>query len=317
MPIYEAEVNPAAENNSHALMLRLVGPDRHVLDVGCATGYLGEALIAQGCRVSGVELDPEAAERARKVLDDVLVADLETADLVEHFGAGSFDVVVFGDVLEHLRDPQRLLRNAVGLLADKGSIVISIPNVTHGAVRLALLQGRWEYHGTGLLDRTHVSFFSRATLTEMVRGAGLVPVDFRSTTAELFATEIGIDRGALPDGIADWVERQPDADVYQFVLRAIKDDADGAVEALRLRYEAALRESAEQIAADRVEIAADRAEIEARRAELEALSATVAGLGERAAGAERDLHELADTRSVRALRGPRGAYGWARGKLAR
>lgn len=300
MPIYDAEVDPAAENNSHALMLRLVGPDRHVLDVGCATGYLGEALSAQGCRVSGVELDPEAADRAREVLDDVLVADLETADLVQHYGAGSFDVVVFGDVLEHLRDPQRLLRNAVGLLADKGSIVISIPNVTHGDVRLALLQGRWEYLEAGLLDRTHVSFFTRATLTEMVRGAGLVPVDFRSTTAELFATEIGVDRFALPDGAVDWVERQPDADVYQFVLRAIRDDADGAVEALRLRYEAARRDSAEQVAADRAKIAAARAEIGALLAEV----------------AERDLHELADTWTMRALRGPRRAYGWARGKFA-
>ncbi|WP_407341740.1 class I SAM-dependent methyltransferase [Pengzhenrongella phosphoraccumulans] len=301
MPTYDAEVDSSADT-SHALMLRLVGPDRRVLDVGCATGYLGEALMARGCRVSGVELDPEAALRAKEVLDEVLVADLETANLVDHFGAGSFDVVVFGDVLEHVRDPERLLRSAVGLLAEKGSIVISIPNVAHAALRLALLQGQWVYSDRGLLDRTHVQFFTRATLLDLVRNAGLVAVDVRSTTAGTFATEIAIDATNLPDGVVEWVEDQPDAAVYQFVLRAIKNDADGAVEVLRLRYDTAeetLRKTTKELAA--------------RRAEVEALSATVARLGSRVSVAEDDFHTLAGTRSFRALRAPRRVYGWVRG----
>lgn len=294
MPTYDADVDAAAENNSHSLMLRLVGPDRKVLDVGCATGYLGEALMERGCRVSGVELDLEAAKRAEKVLDEVLVADLETVDLVAHFGAGSFDVVVLGDVLEHLRDPLRLLKNAVGLLAPQGSVVISIPNVTHAALRLALLQGSWTYSDRGLLDRTHVQFFTRSTLIEMVRGAGLVPVDVRSTTAPTFETEISIDRSNLPEGIVAWVESQPDSDVYQYVLRAVRDDADGVVEGLRLRNDAAQ--------------AALRG-VTARLAEqigvVERLSSDVAQLDARATAAERELEAMRARKVIRGLEVPR------------
>ena len=148
MPTYDADFDALSDNNSHSLMVRLVGPDKRVLDVGCATGYLGEALIARGCRVSGVEIDPESASRAAKLLDEVVVADLAQVDLVAHFGAASFDVVVLGDILEHLTDPDRLLRHVTRLLAPGGSVVISTPNVTHGSLRLALLQGRWRYTDT-------------------------------------------------------------------------------------------------------------------------------------------------------------------------
>lgn len=298
MPTYDAEVDSAADNTSHALMLRLVGPDRRVLDVGCATGYLGEALIAQGCRVSGVELDPVAAERATEVLDEVFVTDLETADLVDHFGPGSFDVVVLGDVLEHLRDPLRLLRGTVGLLADKGSVVISIPNVAHAALRLALLQGRWEYSDRGLLDRTHVQLFTRASLLRLVRDAGLVAVDVRTTTAPTFGTEVAVDPQALPDGVVEWAERQPDADAYQFVVRAVRDDGHGAVEALRLRAQQ-LEQEVERLTE----------ELAAQRAHAHELTGSMEESDTRAAHVESELEALHNTRTMRAMRGPRRVYG--------
>lgn len=304
MPTYDAAVDPAA-NTSHALMLRLVGPDRRVLDVGCATGYLGEALMDQGCRVSGVEYDPEAADRAGAVLDEVLVADLESADLVEHFGAGSFDVVVFGDVLEHLRDPARVLRACVPLLSDKGSVVISIPNVAHASLRLALLQGRWTYSDRGLLDRTHVQLFTRRTLLDMITSAGLVAVDVRATTAPTFGTEIDVDPSGLPDGAAAWVEQQPDADVYQFVVRAVRDDADGAVQALRARSD----EVSGALARTAAELSAARAEVEDLHRTLSSMTEVIDELDRRAARAEDELRALGSTRTMRALSGPRRVYG--------
>jgi 2-polyprenyl-3-methyl-5-hydroxy-6-metoxy-1,4-benzoquinol methylase len=304
MPTYDAAVDPAA-NTSHALMLRLVGRDRHVLDVGCATGYLGEALMAQGCRVSGVEYDPEAADRAKAVLDEVLVADLETTDLVEHFGAGTFDVVVLGDVLEHLRDPTRLLRACVPLLSEQGSVVISIPNVAHAALRLALLQGRWTYSDRGLLDRTHVQLFTRRTLMEMIASAGLVAVDVRVTTAPAFGTEIEVDPSGLPDGVVPWVEQQPDADVYQFVVRAVRDDAAGAVEALRARND----EVSDALARTVAELSAARDEVDDLHRTLSSMTDVVDELDRRAAHAEDELRALSSTRTMRTLAGPRRVYG--------
>ncbi|WP_258726391.1 class I SAM-dependent methyltransferase [Cellulomonas sp. NS3] len=306
MPTYDTAVDPAAENNSHALMLRLVGGGKKVLDVGCATGYLGQAFMANGCSVSGVELDPEAAERAAKILDEVVVADLEDVDLVGHFGPGSFDVVVFGDVLEHLRDPERLLRRAVGLLADRGSVVISIPNVAHADLRLSLLQGRWEYSDRGLLDRTHVQFFTRRTLLEMLRRAGLAAVEVRSTVAPPFGTELGVDPAALPDGVVDWVRAQPDADVYQFVVRAVRDDAEAAVD----RVVTQLEETREALSDAAAELAA-------KEAEVARLAAELARSEDARQTADSTLGAVLDSRSMRALRRPKQVYGWVRSRTER
>lgn len=213
-------VDPTARNTSHALMLELVGWNARVLDVGCSTGFLGEALAAQGCTVTGVEVDPEAAAEARKHLDDVVEADLNATSLADLFRGREFDVVVFGDVLEHLVDPDVVLRSSVPLLAAGGAVVISIPNVNHGSLRLALLQGRWEYGETGLLDRTHLRFFTRESVVRMVAAAGLHITRLSGTTADPLACEVKIDDESLPGTIVEWVRGQPDALIYQFVLRA-------------------------------------------------------------------------------------------------
>lgn len=305
MPTYDATFDVEAENNSHALMVHLVGADRRVLDVGCATGYLGEALKARGCTVSGVEIDPEAAARAAEVLDTVVVADLASVRLTEHFAAGSFDVVVLGDVLEHLTDPLRLLRDATAVLAPGGSVVISLPNVSHADVRLALLQGRWRYSDRGLLDRTHVVFFTADSLLRLLADAGLVAVDFRRTTTPPLTTEVEVDGAALPDGVLEWVAAQPEATTYQFVLRAVVDDADGRVRAVTSERDA-LRETVVTL-----------------RQEVRELEERVVELGGRTRGLEQDLEEAREehdaaaaeltalhaTKTMRLLSKPRRAYG--------
>ena len=284
---YDTTIDPAAENTSHRLLLDLVGNDKSVLDLGCATGYLGEALAERGCHVTGVEYVEEAAEQARQLLDRVVVGDLNTLDLVAEFGPGSFDVLVFGDVLEHLPDPARVLRGAVQLLTPGGSVVISIPNITHGSIRLAILQGRWQYTETGLLDRTHIRFFTRQSLLDLVTGAGLVAVDVRRTTADPLGVEVEIDPAALPPGLVDWVRDQPDAMTYQFVLRAVRDDSDPEVAQLADR-------------AARSEERLDRAE---RQLERERSKREVA---------EHDLAQVRSTRAFRLLARPRRWYASAR-----
>lgn len=226
---YEAGIDLRNANTSHTLLVELVGRDRRVLDVGCAAGDLGRALRRRGCRVAGVELDPVAAEAARGALDEVLSGDVDELDLVGHFGKESFDVVVLGDVLEHLPDPVAALRRLRPLLAPEGSVVASIPNVAHGAVRLALLGGRFDYRPLGLLDATHLRFFTRASVYETFREAGLVPVDVRRTTAGVFETEIGVRREDYDEAVVDAVEGDPESTTYQFVLRAVAEDGAEAV----------------------------------------------------------------------------------------
>ncbi len=220
MSVYEATVDPAERNTSHALILELVGHDKRVLDVGCASGYLSEALGKNGCTVSGIEYDATEAEKARPFLEQLVVADLNEVDLAEQFPVESFDVIVFGDVLEHLLDPDAVLAASLKLLRPNGSVVISIPNVAHGSVRLALLQGRWNYTPTGLLDRTHVRFVTYESLLAMLERAGLAVTDLRATVADPLATEVAVDSGGLPPEVVTWVRRQPHTQVYQFVLAA-------------------------------------------------------------------------------------------------
>lgn len=234
MSVYQATVDPAERNTSHTMMLELVGTDKEVLDVGCASGYLAEALGRNGCLVSGVEYDPVDAEKARPFLAELVVADLNQVDLAEQFGSSTFDMIVFGDVLEHLLDPATVLTSSLKLLRPGGSIVISIPNVAHGSLRLALLQGRWNYTDTGLLDKTHIRFFTLKTLLEMLEKAGLSVTELRSTVADPLATEVQIDAEVLPSEAVQWVREQAHAQAYQFVLTAqVAQSVDSVVDAAK------------------------------------------------------------------------------------
>ncbi|GAA3212707.1 class I SAM-dependent methyltransferase [Oerskovia jenensis] len=226
MTLYETVIDTNVVNSSHTQIVDLVGEGASVLDVGCSVGYLADALNERGCTVSGFEYDAEAAERARPKLDQLVVGDLNELPLAEAFAGRTFDRIVFGDVLEHLIDPVAVLRSAVEILAPEGQIVISIPNVAHGSLRLALLQGRWRYRDTGLLDRTHIRFFTLESLHEMLVEAGLAAKTVRATTADPLAVEVEIDADRIPGEVVEWVRHQPRALDYQYVLSAVVQDPE-------------------------------------------------------------------------------------------
>ncbi len=144
---------------------------RRVLEVGCARGGLGGLLKARGHHVTGIELVPEAAVEARGRLDHVVTGDVETDGFP--FPAESFDAVIFADVLEHLVDPWRVLREAAGVLAPGGVVVASIPNLQNGDVLWRLVRGRWDYRERGITDFGHLRFFTLATIRGLFAQAGL------------------------------------------------------------------------------------------------------------------------------------------------
>jgi 2-polyprenyl-3-methyl-5-hydroxy-6-metoxy-1,4-benzoquinol methylase len=157
-------------HRAHAKLLEAVGTGNRVLDVGCSSGYLARPLAERGNTIVGLELDPEAARAAEEFCELVLVGDVETMDLP--LEPGSFDVVLGGDVIEHLRDPAAALARLRPLLRPGGRVVLSTPNVANWAIRLALLSGRWRYTDRGILDRSHTHLFTRATLAETLERAG-------------------------------------------------------------------------------------------------------------------------------------------------
>lgn len=144
---------------------------RRVLEVGCAEGQLGRSLRDRGHHVTGIELVPDVAARARLWLDHVETADVEADGFP--FPPESFDVIIFADVLEHLIDPWRVLRETAGLLAEGGCVVASIPNVQNLDVLLRLARGRWDYRERGILDVGHLRFFTLASIRTLFAQAGL------------------------------------------------------------------------------------------------------------------------------------------------
>jgi 2-polyprenyl-3-methyl-5-hydroxy-6-metoxy-1,4-benzoquinol methylase len=207
-------------NYSHAQIVDLVGHGKRVLDVGAATGYLAEVLVARGCRVTGIELDPDAARQAERYCDRVIVGDLENMDLDAGIGEDRFDVIVFGDVLEHLKDPQRVLSRFGTFIGPAGYAVASIPNIAHASVRLALLQGEFRYRSLGLLDNTHLTFFTRETVEQLFEEAGFLISELRRTVKGVFDTEIEVDRDVVSEELLRQVQEDPEALTYQFVLKA-------------------------------------------------------------------------------------------------
>lgn len=153
-------------------LVALVPPTaRDMADVGCGAGRLGEAIkTRQECRVVGVEQNPAAAAAARIRLDFVIECDAESLDWP--FPPASFDAVVCGDVLEHLRDPLAFLRRVRTWLRPEGVLVTSLPNVRHHSVIRGLLAGDWTYEPAGLLDHTHLRFFTRREVEKLLHRAG-------------------------------------------------------------------------------------------------------------------------------------------------
>jgi 2-polyprenyl-3-methyl-5-hydroxy-6-metoxy-1,4-benzoquinol methylase len=222
---YATVVDVANRNTSHALVSELVGAGRRVLDVGCSTGYLASVLVSAGNEVSGVELDPVAAEKARPFLKRLVVGDLNALSLAEAFAGVRFDRVVLADVLEHVADPGGVLRDVRGLLAAGGRLVVSMPNVSHGSLRLALLQGSWRYSTVGLLDETHIRFYTLETIVGLLADAGYAVEEAWATVVDPLCTEVRIDEGGLPGDVVDWVRHQPGAMHYQYVLTAVPAEA--------------------------------------------------------------------------------------------
>ena len=219
---YDFTVDASAENNTHAKVLAAVGRGTRVLDVGCATGYLGEFLMRdRDCDVVCLEPDPASAAVAAQRLDGRVVVG--GTELLGTFAAGSFDVVVYADVLEHVVDPAAALRDTRRLLVPGGHVVVSLPNVAHADVRLRLLAGQFPYQRTGLLDSTHIRFFTRHTIPTLFTRSGYWVADMSATTIPMGRTELGADLSLVDPAIVGAILGDPHAQDYQYVVRAEPD----------------------------------------------------------------------------------------------
>lgn len=172
--LYEAKAQTYATFGNGAIAAhaqRLLAPGGRVLDIGCASGGLLAVLRPGAGHLAGLELSPTAAAAAAQVGDQIVCGAL--ADDGLPFEAGSFDLVVLADVLEHLADPGAGLVRATAWCRPGGAVLVSVPNVAHWHARLTLLRGRWPQHDSGTFDAGHLRWFTRGSLRELLADAGL------------------------------------------------------------------------------------------------------------------------------------------------
>lgn len=206
-------------DESHMLALGLISGARRVLEIGAATGYLSELMTARGSTVVAVELDATSAAIAASRGVDVRVGHLE--DVVRK--GETFDCVALIDVIEHVPDPKAFLASCLRYLTPGGTVVVSVPNVAHWSVRCELLSGRFDYTRTGLMDDTHLRFFTAASLERLLVGQGLTIVE-RKYSLGLYAYPKWTSmewqwqrRKLVRKGVARW----PGLFAYQFVWKAV------------------------------------------------------------------------------------------------
>jgi len=167
------------DNSSLTYMLKNIEPGSTVLEFGPATGYMTKYLKEEmHCKVYIVEIDREAFMKANVYAQDGVCESAEDRAWCEKFQSIQFDYITFADVLEHLVNPWQVLEWAVKLLKkDIGKILVSIPNIGHNAVLIDLFNNKFEYRRTGIMDNTHLRFFTHDSVIEMFRKCGLYIVD--------------------------------------------------------------------------------------------------------------------------------------------
>ena len=168
------EIDINDKNNTHSIIAKYIKDGSTVLDVGCGAGYIGNLLKGKKCNVYGIDLDEKSLEVAMKYgaykdakcfsatkIDDKQIEILFNKKI-------KFDYVIFADVLEHLKDPGKVLLNASSILKPDGEILASVPNIAHLDIIKGLMDRKFNYNKIGILDNTHLRFFTESSFVEMI-----------------------------------------------------------------------------------------------------------------------------------------------------
>lgn len=211
-----------------ARIVRLIGREKKVLEIGAGPGSIARILRENNdCRVTGIEVDPEAIKRLLVCCDRVYQTDLNDVAWAEVLrDEGKFDVVLAADVLEHLYNPLAVLKTMKGLVSADGCIVVSLPHVAHSAVVACLMTENFDYRDWGLLDRTHIRFFGVKDMQALFDQAGLKIVHAEFVVRAPEETEFAEHWREMKENVRAAVSTNPFGEVYQVVIKAVPKGRD-------------------------------------------------------------------------------------------
>ncbi|MCL6601790.1 MAG: methyltransferase domain-containing protein [Paenibacillus sp.] len=221
MSKYNYEVD-LSKDNSATKIINLITDGSRVLEFGCASGYMTKILKEKkSCHVDCVEINEADAEIARQYCGKMLIGDVELIDFEILKTWGTYDYIVFADVLEHLKNPELVLEKCKVLLNGNGEILSSIPNVAHASIVLNLLDGKFQYQKIGLLDNTHLKLFTKKTIFDLFEGAGFLVNIVGKTEIYPEFSEFATNVSLYPKEILDYIYKyNSEANTYQFIVRS-------------------------------------------------------------------------------------------------
>lgn len=173
---YDESVRLYGLNEAQRCLLDHVPGRSAVLELGASSGYMSKILVDAGCVVDAIEINAEDAAKAARYCRKIVVGSVEESDSFSSL-PGPYDVVLMADVLEHLRSPEAALREARRRLKTTGQALVCLPNIGYYRMRMDLLKGRFEYADYGLLDRTHLRFYTLESAVELFAASGFSTVD--------------------------------------------------------------------------------------------------------------------------------------------
>jgi len=213
--------------NINSELLDICPPANRVLEFGCGTGRFLAAYKTKNSDAYcvGFEKFTAAAEEAQSTCDLVITGDAEQPDEHANLAENSFDLIIYGDVLEHFIDPWEALKKHIPLLKSGGTICACIPNISHWSMIFNLINGQFEYQDSGLMDRTHLRFFTKATIGKMFTEAGLTIELLQPRTFQTKNTQNALEQLAkIFNKPLDQIStnRIEDWSTFQYLLKATK-----------------------------------------------------------------------------------------------
>jgi 2-polyprenyl-3-methyl-5-hydroxy-6-metoxy-1,4-benzoquinol methylase len=211
--------------NSLSIILKEIIPGSKILEFGPAMGRMTKYLKQNlNCDVYIIELDEEGYNSSIKYAIDGYFGNAESIEWIERFKGIKFDYIIFADIIEHLRNPEEVIIKAKDLLNYQGKVIFSVPNIAHNSVLIDLINNKFNYSQVGLLDNTHIKFYTYFTLKEMLNRCNLIVCNEKATYAKTDETEFYNNYDMVSKELSDKLKSREFGDVYQFIFTCLKNE---------------------------------------------------------------------------------------------